>query len=164
MQVVFISPGKSNEPFWMDAIEGLQHAATSLGVELEVLHAERDHLAQLSLARDVSRRPSGQRPDYLLVSAEKQVLPGQLQIAEQAGIRVFAAYNGVLESEREMLGYPRDRLKHWLGSLVPDAEEAGYLSARSLILQGLQSLFAAVLGQLAHAQCFGCSGLVSAVC
>jgi len=138
MQVVFISPGKSNEPFWMDAIEGLQHAATSLGVELEVLHAERDHLAQLSLARDVSRRPSGQRPDYLLVSAEKQVLPGQLQIAEQAGIRVFAAYNGVLESEREMLGYPRDRLKHWLGSLVPDAEEAGYLSARSLILQGLQ--------------------------
>ncbi|MCC4261922.1 hypothetical protein LL270_14840 [Pseudomonas aestusnigri] len=70
----------------MDAIEGLQHAATSLGVELEVLHAERDHLAQLSLARDVSRRPSGQRPDYLLVSAEKQVLPGQLQIAEQVHI------------------------------------------------------------------------------
>lgn len=138
MQVVFISPGKSDEPFWMDAIEGLQHAATSLGVELEVLHAERDHLAQLSLARDVSRRPPGERPDYLLLSAEKQVLPGQLQIAEGAGIRVFAAYNGVLDSERDMLGYPRGQLKHWLGSLVPNAEEAGYLSARSLILQGLQ--------------------------
>ena len=71
MQVVFISPGKSNEPFWMDAIEGLQHAATSLGVELEVLHAERDHLAQLSLARDVScrgscRSPSKRASGYLL--------------------------------------------------------------------------------------------------
>ncbi|WVM93096.1 hypothetical protein ULG90_02875 [Halopseudomonas pachastrellae] len=35
--------------------------------------------------------------------------------------------------ERDLLGYPRDRYSYWLGSLVPDAEEAGFLSARALI-------------------------------
>ena len=81
MHVVFVSPGKLDEPFWRDADEGLQHAAASLGIELELLHAERDHLAQLSLLRDVAERPVEQRPDYLLVTADKQVLPGQLELA-----------------------------------------------------------------------------------
>lgn len=137
MRVVFVSPGKSNEPFWIDATEGLQHAAASLGVELEVLYAERDHLAQLSLARAVAYRAVDQRPDYLLVAADKQALPGQLEIAERAGIRVFSAYNGVQRAERGRLGYPRERLQHWIGSLVPNAEEAGYLTAQALIKQGL---------------------------
>lgn len=137
MRVVFISPGKSNEPFWVDAAEGLQHAAGSLGVSLEILYAERDHLAQLSLARDIAARPDDQRPDYLLVAADKQALPGQLEIAERAGIHVFSAYNGVQRAERGILGYPRERLGHWLGSLVPNAEEAGYLTAQALIKQGL---------------------------
>lgn len=137
MRVVFVSPGKSNEPFWVDAAEGLQHAAGSLGVELEILYAERDHLAQLSLAREVAERPAEQRPDYLLVAADKQALPGQLEIAERAGIRVFSAYNGVQRAERGLIGYPRERLHQWLGSLVPNAEEAGYLTAQALIKQGL---------------------------
>lgn len=135
MNVVFVSPGKAGEPFWMDAAEGLQHAAASLGVELEILYAERDHLAQLSLVRDVVERPVTQRPDYLLIAADKQALTGQLELAERAGQRVFVAYNGVQRKERALLGYPRQRLPHWLGSLVPDAEEAGYLSARALILR-----------------------------
>lgn len=133
MHVVFVSPGKLDEPFWRDADEGLQHAAASLGIELELLHAERDHLAQLSLLRDVAERPVEQRPDYLLVTADKQVLPGQLELAEGAGIPIFTAYNGVQPKERDLLGYPRQRFQYWLGSLVPDAEEAGFLSARALI-------------------------------
>lgn len=137
MQVVFISPGKSNEPFWVDAAEGLQHAAGSLGIELEILYAERNHLAQLSLAREVVGRPAERRPDYLLVAADKQTLPGQLEIAERAGVRVFSAYNGVQDAERGMLGYPREHLHYWLGSLVPNAQEAGYLTAQALIRQGL---------------------------
>ena len=133
MRVVFVSPGKLDEPFWRDADEGLRHAAASLGIELELLHAERDHLAQLSLLREVAERPVEQRPDYLLVTADKQVLPGQLELAERAGIPIFSAYNGVQPKERDLLGYPRDRFSYWLGSLVPDAQEAGFLSARALI-------------------------------
>lgn len=106
MRVVFVSPGKLDEPFWRDADEGLRHAAASLGIELELLHAERDHLAQLSLLREVAERPVEQRPDYLLVTADKQVLPGQLELAEGAGIPIFSAYNGVQRKERDLLGYP----------------------------------------------------------
>jgi ABC-type sugar transport system substrate-binding protein len=57
-----------------------------------------------------------------------------LKIAEPAGIKTFFAYNSPPQGE---FGAPRERYRNWIGSLVPDAEEAGYLSARALIAQGL---------------------------
>ncbi|TVP93320.1 MAG: sugar ABC transporter substrate-binding protein [Pseudomonadaceae bacterium] len=131
--VVFINPGNADEPYWRDATDAMQLAADSLGMQLEVLYAERDYLAQISLTRDVTERSSDQRPDYMLIAADKRTLPEQLGLIEAAGIKTVSAWNAVQADERPVVGYPREHFSHWLGSVVPRAEDAGVLTAQALM-------------------------------
>lgn len=134
-RVAFISPGHADEQYWAGAAQAMQQAADDLGLQLEIYHAERDPLRQISLVRELT---GPRRPDYLLVAADKGTLVEQLRAADAAGIPTLAVYNSVQQSERAALGRPRQKLPHWLGSLIPQAEDAGYLSARALIEEGLR--------------------------
>ena len=140
LSMVFINPGKSTEPFWMMAIRNMQAVADSLDIELEVLSAERDYLAQIRLTQEVVERPAQRRPDYLIIVAEKGTLLAQLELADEAGIATFLAFNTVADSDRPRVGHPRGRFTHWLGSLAPMAQEGGYLSARALMEHALARL------------------------
>ena len=139
LSMAFINPGKSTEPYWILATDAMQQVATSLNIELEVLTAERDYLAQIRLVESLAERPEAARPDYLIVAGEKATLLGQLEAAERAGIPVFLAFNAA-QASREQVGEPRQRFSQWLGSLSPLAEEGGYLSARALITHALETL------------------------
>ena len=68
MSVVFINPGKKDEIFWLTAARSMEAAASDLGIRLEVIYAERNHLNALLFARQLAERPRGQRPDYLILS------------------------------------------------------------------------------------------------
>lgn len=131
--VTFINPGHADEPYWRDASMGLRAAARSLGIELEILYADRDPIQQIELTEAVTLRPEDQRPDYLMFSVEKGTFAAQMKLADAAGIPVFLAYNGLLPEERETYGAPRQKLPLLLGSLTPRAEDAGYLTAQALI-------------------------------
>lgn len=136
LHMSFINPGRSDETYWLDAARGMQAAADSLGVQLEMRYAERDPLQQIALVRELAARPAAERPDYLIVSGEKGTLVEQIRLATGAGIRTFVAYSSVLGADRAQLGQPRERYPLWLGSLLPDPEQAGYLTARALIAAG----------------------------
>lgn len=123
----------------MLATDMMQHAAASLDIELEVLTTERDYLAQIHFIETLAQRPAHERPDYLIVAAEKTTLLGQLEAAGRAGIPVFLAFNAVTGVD-EQVGVPRQYYSHWLGSLAPIAEEGGYLAARALIERAIDTL------------------------
>lgn len=131
--VVFVSPGFEDEQYWVDAINGMRASARSLGIDLEVVHANRDPVRQVELVAQVTGRPANQRPDYLLLSVEKATFGPKMALAEAAGIDVFLAYNALSPSERAIHGLPREQYRHYLGSLVPRAEEAGQLTAGALL-------------------------------
>ena len=137
--MVFINPGKSTEPYWLLATDMMQHAADSLNIELEILTTERDYLAQIHFIESLAQRPAQERPDYLIVAAEKATLVGQLEAAERVGIPIFLAFNAVTGAD-EQAGAPRQHYPQWLGSLSPIAEEGGYLAARALIAHALETL------------------------
>lgn len=143
--VVFISPGHADELYWVGAVQAMQQAARDLQLELRVLHAERDPLRQVSLVRELA---AGPHPDYLMVAADKGVLVEQLRLADAAGIPTLVVYNSVQPAEREALGRPRAGLRHWLGSLAPRAEDAGYLTGRALIEAGLRQGLGGAGGEL----------------
>lgn len=140
LSMAFINPGKSTEPYWSLANTAMRQVAESLDIELEILTAERNYLAQIHLVEALGERPAPERPDYVIVVAEKATLSGQLAAAEQAGIPVFLAFNSVIGEAHEQVGFPRQRYRQWLGSLVPVAEEGGYIAARALIQKARQSL------------------------
>lgn len=139
LSMAFINPGKSTEPYWLLAIDMMQQAAASLDIELEVLTTERDYLAQIRVIETLGQRPVEDRPDYLIITAERATLRGQLDAAEQAGIPVFLAFNAI-SGINVQVGAPRQHYRQLLGSLSPIAEEGGYLSARALITHAIDVL------------------------
>lgn len=131
--VTFINPGYSDEPYWHDASRGMRAVAESLGIELEILYADRDPIRQIELTEAVTLRSEAKQPDYLMLSVEKRTFAAQMKLADAAGIPVFLAYNGLRPEERNAYGSPREKLPLLLGSLTPRAQEAGFLTARALI-------------------------------
>lgn len=131
--VAFINPGRSNETYWRTASEAMEAAAVSLKMSLEVHYAERNPLQAISIARDLAARPKAKRPRFVVFVNENSVAPEILRALEAAQIDNFMAFSGVLEAVHPQLGRPRQQFKHWLGSLEPQAEDGGYLTAKALI-------------------------------
>ena len=135
-RVAFINPGKKNEAYWVAAAQAMEGAARSLGQSLEVFYAEREHLRVFDFARELVARPPGQRPDYVVFSNDYGTGAELLRIFEGSGIRCFLAFSKPPADGPTGAGQPRERFKHWIGSLEPRAEDAGYLTARALIEKG----------------------------
>ena len=134
LSIVFINPGRSEEPFWRSASRFAQPAAQQLGIKLEVLYAERDHLKMIELAREVTSR--AKKPNYLMMVNEKLAAGEMLKLAENAGIKSLMVFSTLDETQADY-GKPRQKFRHWLGSLTPNASEAGRLTAEELVRQAL---------------------------
>jgi len=134
--VAFINPGKSDEIYWVTATQGMQAVAKSLGMTFEVQYAQREHLKTLEIAREMVARPAGRRPEYIVITNDYAVAGELLKIIDGAGVKSFLAYSSIPLDQRAEIGAPRTKYKGWLGSLEPQAEDAGYLTARALIERG----------------------------
>jgi len=132
----FINPGKSGEIYWVTATQAMQAAAHSLGMTFEVQYAQREPLKTLEIAREMVARPAGKRPEYIVVTDDYSVADRLLAIIDPAGVKTFLAYSSIPVDQRGGIGSPRGKYKGWLGSLEPQAEDAGYLTARALIERG----------------------------
>ncbi|KHL68930.1 LacI family transcription regulator [Pseudomonas flexibilis] len=126
--VAFINPGYSSEPFWVSYSHFMQAVADDLGMELEIHYAERDFNRLLALGRQVRDR----QPDYLLFVNEIYAGPELLRIFEDSPVRLFNVHSTLTASQRERTGNPRERYRNWIGSLIPNDEEAGYLMGKAL--------------------------------
>jgi ABC-type sugar transport system substrate-binding protein len=133
--LVFINPGKSDEVYWVTAARAMQAAATELGMRLEVRYAERDHLRAIKFARDIAALPAAKRPDFVIMSNDNGTGPEMLRILDGAGVKTFLAFSALPPEGRAEMGAPREKFKLWIGSLEPHAEDAGYLTAKSIIDQ-----------------------------
>lgn len=137
--VVFINPGKSNEAYWVAAADATQSAATSLGMNLEVKFAERNHLQAIAIAKEIAARPKAQQPRFVIFTNDYGTGPEILKALEAAGIDNFMAYSGIPESMNAQIGRPREKYRHWLGSLETMADDAGYLTAKALFAAARES-------------------------
>jgi ABC-type sugar transport system substrate-binding protein len=134
--VVFINPGRSDEPYWRSVTRFMQPAAQQLDIGLEVLYAERDHLKMIELAKEVTAR--SKKPDYLLIVNEKLAAGEMLKLADAAGIKTLLAFSTFEGPQAGEFGKPRQNYRRWLGSLTPNAEDAGRLTAEELVRQAVR--------------------------
>lgn len=131
LNVTFINPGKSDETFWVMVSEFMKASANDLDIELEVLYAERNFLSSVTLMKEVTSRQK--HPDYVVIVNEKLIAPRMLKISEEYGIKTFMILNGLSKTQIEEEGIPREKHKDWIGSLVPNNEDAGFMIADSII-------------------------------
>ncbi|QLG89944.1 ABC transporter substrate-binding protein [Chitinibacter bivalviorum] len=147
--ILFINPGKHDELYWQTASSAMQAAARQLGFQLEVSYAERDPLRMVEIAKLVAARAPQQQPDVVIFSNDHGLGPEMLKVFSTTKIKCFMAFSGILSADdRYLAGVPRDKYPHWLGSLVPDAHDAGYLTGKMLLAQGRKAKLYAADGKL----------------
>src|SRR5262245_49975483 len=128
-RVVFLNPGEPFDrgagPYWSLVAQAMGAAAKSLGVALEVLYGERDHLLMLRQAEEVARRPDA--PDYIVVVNEKRAAPQIFQMFAGSRAKILLIHNDLTPEQRRSIGNERERIPNWIGTLTTDARRAGYL-------------------------------------
>ncbi|WP_439888516.1 ABC transporter substrate-binding protein [Pseudomonas sp. MBLB4123] len=129
--VVFLNPGYSDEPFWVGYSDFMQAAATSLGMRLRVIYGERDPKLLLSNARQVLA--DAEQPDYLLFVNEMYTGPELLRLFADSRIKLFSLHSTLTPEQQALVGGTREHYGNWIGSLVPNDKEAGYLMGKALI-------------------------------
>ncbi len=133
---MFINPGHSDASnptggFWSSVSSFMSAAAEDLEIDLEIIYSSRNHIKMIQLAEQVIARKTP--PDYLIVVNEKLSAERIIRDADRAGIKTFLILNRFENEQRQRMGAPRIRYQHWIGSLIPDNQYAGYQLASSLI-------------------------------
>ena len=129
--VVFLNPGTSTETFWVSYTQFMQAAAKDLGIALRVRYSERDPAVMLVQAREALQGSA--RPDYLMLVNEQYAAPQILRMAEGSGVKLLIVNSTPTPDQVRMLGARNDA--EWIGSLVANDEEAGYLMLTDLLRQ-----------------------------
>lgn len=132
--VVFLNPGKSTEAYWLSYAQFMQAAASDLGMPLQVIYAEREPQRMVEQARAVLQ--GANPPDYLVFVNEGYVGPEILRLSKGSQVKLFAVNNTLTADQQTLIGASRERYPNWIGSLVPNDEEAGYQMATRLIKDG----------------------------
>jgi len=138
MEVVFINPGKSDpsDPtggFWLEVSAFMQAAADDLGVDLEIVYAERNHVLMHKKAEEILNRKH--LPDYLVVVNEKLAAARIIAHADKKGVKTFTLLVGFYGDQAREMGTPRINFRNWIGGLVPDNRWAGYNLAKELTVK-----------------------------
>ena len=85
--VLFLSPGKAQEGFWISYSQFMQAAARDLGIDLQILYSQRMPELTVAQARQALQGPD--RPDYLVFVNEQYVAPQILRLAQGGGVKLF---------------------------------------------------------------------------
>jgi ABC-type sugar transport system substrate-binding protein len=132
--VMFFSPADvADRPFWRMFFGFMRVAADDLGLDLRIIPSDNRFLvpknARAALAEEV--------PDYAIYVYQAKITVDLLPLLERAGVKSIICNTRPVESEQAEVGRPMERFAHWIGQISPYDREAGYLSARLLIEQGL---------------------------
>lgn len=131
--VLFLNPGNSTETFWVSYTQFMQAAATDLGLDLRVRYSGRDPQVTLAQAREALL--GAQRPDYLVLVNEQYVAPEILRLSQGSGVKLFMVNSTLTQDQQKLLGGRQGKYSNWLGSMVTNDEEGGYLMLTELLRQ-----------------------------
>ncbi|MGN4049349.1 ABC transporter substrate-binding protein [Pseudomonas sp. SM4] len=125
--VLFLSPGSTEEAFWVSYSQFMQAAARDLGIDLQIVYSQRQPERTLAQARVALQ--GARRPDYLIFVNEQYVAPQILRLAQDSGVKLFMVNAALTVDQEALIGKRSDRI----GSLVPNDEQGGYLMMKELI-------------------------------
>lgn len=132
-RVLFVNPGYADKGFWKAVSDTMAAAASVLGFELTIVSGDRKW--PLMVSRGMAALKD-LKPDYAILVNEHQQAPQLMAAAEVEGIKTILLLNGLTADQETRMRGPREVLSHWLGTITPDNEIAGYEMAQSLLTAG----------------------------
>ncbi|MBU2711053.1 ABC transporter substrate-binding protein [Zooshikella harenae] len=128
--VVFISFRTPDDAFWGPVENFMRAACNDLGMPLKVYyaHSKRENIVKyyLQAARD-------DHADVVLIGNFRKTAHHIIKRSSQEKTPVFLFNAGLSVDVASQMGPPRKNYPLWLGELLPDDEQAGYVLAKTLI-------------------------------
>jgi len=132
IRVGFVDPTAPPE-FWRLVVATMQAAAAELGIDVEIRYTERSYDKAIAVSRDFLSEPSP--PDYLIATNDLGAGGEIIRLADAAGMPMLLLSNDLSQKDWAEFGQPRTKYPHWLGSITPDHEGAGYGIAEAILTQ-----------------------------
>jgi ABC-type sugar transport system substrate-binding protein len=135
IRVGFINP-TGPPAFWNLVSATMRAAAAELDIKVDERHYERSFDKAIAAARELlGQRPP---PDYLIASNDVGVGAELVKLSNAAGVPLILLNNDLDETQSAEYGEPRTKYRHWLGSIVPDHERAGYGIAEAILMEAVR--------------------------
>lgn len=129
--IVFLNPSIPESAFFQPVTSIMKAAAADLGVELEVVYGNRSPITLYEEGKKIILRES--KPDYLVLVNDKDKIPLLLKLAEKTKIKTVL-FNGPLsDANTKKFTSGKEKLNNWIGGLLPNEEQAGFLVAKVLV-------------------------------
>lgn len=129
-KALLLNRNAQSDTFWHNLSSFAQAAAKDLRIDLEVFYANQNDQALLDKFRAAAASPTP--PQYVILH-KTDVAMDILREANTKGIKTFVINGGFSEQEMQTLGKPREKVAHWLGQMVPNDQESGYLVGKYLL-------------------------------
>lgn len=133
-KVTFLVPNPQNaQTFWTQSVEIMQAVAEDLKIDFTTAYSKPSSYNQKKEGLRILRAQPA--PDYFLTLYLLEATGRHLKFAEQSRIHSFIFNAGVVPEDRQDIGRPRQKYRYWIGQLIPDDRQAGFLLADKLIDQ-----------------------------
>ena len=131
LKIALIIPQAQNNNFWQ-LVENFSVAASEdLNIKLDLVHADNNRFAIKAAIQNLLN--NGEKPDYLIFrpfSGNAQPLFQLLEDNKQKFVTLEQAH---LDDDTTKLGQPGEQFTYWIGEVLYDNWQAGYLLADTLI-------------------------------
>ena len=135
IKVSYLSPAL-DRAFWQNTYDLMQAAADDLNIELTPVFTESNYRLTKAGLKLLNAK---EKPDYFIASFLAEIAAHLLSVAEERQIKTILINGSIPETDKAIVGLPRDKLKYWLGLLYPDDYSAGYQLSRYLLQQGKEN-------------------------
>ena len=129
--VIFLNPGSSDDAFFGMMTTFMQAAADDLGIDLDIIYCDRDHLKMREQGFLLLEQE--ELPEYLILINEKNGAADILFYAASKGVKVILINEGLLPNAQGLSKRPGKDVPNWLFEFLPDDRQAGRLLAKTLI-------------------------------
>jgi ABC-type sugar transport system substrate-binding protein len=123
IEVGFLAPDNEQNEFWGGMGRFAKAVAEDLNIELRIVYPSHGEVFE----KDGRALVDGLSEDaYFITLYEDERSHRLVQAADARNIRSILINTDVLEKDREQVGKPRQKLRHWIGHMHPDDVQAGY--------------------------------------
>jgi ABC-type sugar transport system substrate-binding protein len=132
--IVLFSPGVEDNTFWKNIETITEAASNDFQYNFEVYYGDDNPDKVAENIRRVTSRTN--KPDAVLFPDMSGNGEEFLKISDENGVPALVINMGVNTSEA---GFPRQKYKNWIGQIIPDDIDAGYLLAKKLIFEAKEN-------------------------
>lgn len=128
--IAFISFRAPGDAFWGPVEDFMRAACNDLGMKLKVYYA---HGKRENMMKYYLHAAQEDHVDIVLIGNFRKTAHHIIKLSSQEKTPVFLFNGGLSEDVASEIGPPRKKYPLWLGELLPDDEQAGYVLAKTLI-------------------------------